>query len=347
MANVVLSLNESTKNITVLLDQRDQMTFSLDNAQLVYTGLRWETEPTVSGFVKYNPESKKYSSVPADEVIDEESDNVATSKAIANYVKANGGKIQSISVDGVEQEIDDNKNVNLVLTDYAKTAEVEEYIENVESELKNNINTVESIAKGANQAVSYGNYSTMITAFNSLAKDVYNVGQNIMIVSLDVPDLWVAYVEDSNISYTYTNDETFVNELNTNGFVQVGYYKLGALETQKVDLANYIKNTDYATRDTAGVVKVAIGTGIFLDENKRLAIDSATNEEIKNKQSYTKPLVPARIDLVVKEGVTNNTIELTDEEKKSAHNWLGSMSKDAITLTLKDNGAYTLTINKE
>ena len=35
------------------------------------------------------------------------------------------------------------------------------------------INEVDSIAKGANQALSYGNYSTMITAFNSLANIMF------------------------------------------------------------------------------------------------------------------------------------------------------------------------------
>ena len=104
------------------------------------------------------------------------------------------------------------------------------------------INEVDSIAKGANQALSYSNYSAMITAFNSLANNVYNVGQNVMIITLQVPDLWISGIESTSQTYTYTTDEAFTTELNTNGYVQVGYYKLSALETQKVDL------TDYATK---------------------------------------------------------------------------------------------------
>lgn len=105
------------------------------------------------------------------------------------------------------------------------------------------INEVNSIAKGANQALSFSNYSTMITAFNSLANNIYNVGQNVMIVTLEVPDLWISGIESTSQAYTYTTDEAFTTSLNTNGYLQVGYYKLSALETQKVDL------TDYATKN--------------------------------------------------------------------------------------------------
>lgn len=116
------------------------------------------------------------------------------------------------------------------------------------------INEVDSIAKGANQALSYGNYSTMVTAFNSLDDDVYKVGQNIYIVTTEVPDLWISGIESTSQTYTYTTDEAFTTELNTNGYVQVGYYKLSALETQKADLTNYVTFDDYATAATAGVI---------------------------------------------------------------------------------------------
>ena len=109
------------------------------------------------------------------------------------------------------------------------------------------INEVYSIARGANQAVSYSNYQAMITAFNSLANNIYNVGQNVMIVTLQVPDLWISSIESTNVPYTYTTDEAITTALSTNGYIQVGYYKLSALETQKVDLTNYEQNTNKTT----------------------------------------------------------------------------------------------------
>ena len=73
------------------------------------------------------------------------------------------------------------------------------------------------------------------------AKDatVYRKGRNINIVTVGVPDLWVAYVETTPVTYSYTSDTAFVSALETDGTVQVGYYKLAMLETQKIDLTDY------------------------------------------------------------------------------------------------------------
>lgn len=109
---------------------------------------------------------------------------------------------------------------------------------------------------GASKAISYASYSAMITAFNALADDVYGVGQDIYIVTTDVPDLWISSIESTSSTYTYVDDATFISDLNTNGYVQVGYYRLSALETQKVDL------TDYVTTNTAQTItaKKTIGS---------------------------------------------------------------------------------------
>lgn len=121
------------------------------------------------------------------------------------------------------------------------------------------INEVNGIAKGANQALSYADYQTMVAAFNAASATAFNVGQNIYIVTVDVPDLWVSSIETTAVAYEYTTDAAFISALETNHYVQVGYYKLSALETQEVDLTDYVKNTDYATSSTGGVVKSGSG----------------------------------------------------------------------------------------
>lgn len=88
-----------------------------------------------------------------------------------------------------------------------------------------------------------------------------------------------------------------------------------------VDLTDYVKNTDYATADKAGVVKV--GTGLSVDTENKLQIQYADQNAIKNKMGYRNPLVPQFIDDIVKAGITTNTIPLTDAEKQAAKNWLG------------------------
>lgn len=95
-----------------------------------------------------------------------------------------------------------------------------------------------AIAKGRNQSLAYNNYSEMVTALNSMSADELKRGQNIYIGTVGVPDLWVYGVETSSVTYSYVDDETIVGSLGTDTTIQVGYYKLAQLETQKVDLTN-------------------------------------------------------------------------------------------------------------
>lgn len=143
------------------------------------------------------------------------------------------------------------------------------------------INEVNSIAKGANQALSYSNYQSMINVFNNLANNVYNVGQNVMIVTLEVPDLWISGIESTSQTYTYTTDEAFTTELSTNGYVQVGYYRVSALETQKVDLTNYVTFTNYPSGANAGVIKTLSTYATSVDGSGRLTAQG------KGYQDYT------------------------------------------------------------
>lgn len=109
------------------------------------------------------------------------------------------------------------------------------------SRLGNELTTVESVAKGANQAVAFGSYEEMILTLNQIPDDIFNIGQNIYIKRLNVPDLWVSRIYDYSATYTYISDEDLIEALNNYGAVQVGYYAVSALETQKVDLTDYAK----------------------------------------------------------------------------------------------------------
>lgn len=178
----------------------------------------------------------------------------------------NGTTIASVT-DGVDGE--DGSDYVITQADYQSIANVVESdiaptissIQDTANTANNTANTAKSIAEGANQAIGYSNYQTMITAFNSLDKTTYRMGQNIYIVTVEVPDLWVSSVENTSSTYTYVDDATFITTLETNGYVQVGYYKLSMLETQKVDLTNYVTNTDYANSSTGGVVKSSANYG--------------------------------------------------------------------------------------
>ena len=115
------------------------------------------------------------------------------------------------------------------------------YVDIKSYELQSGIDAAKRIAQGANQAIAYDSYATMVTAFNSLPNDAYKVGQGVLIGTVNVPDLWVYAVSDANASYTYTSDEDLANALKEVGSVHIGYYYLSALETQKVDLSEYVQ----------------------------------------------------------------------------------------------------------
>lgn len=112
----------------------------------------------------------------------------------------------------------------------------------VEDVLRDRLDYIEPLAKGASKAVSFEDYKTMIFALNGYEGDLYPLGQSILIMTLNVPDLWVyANNISDKVEYTYTSDEDFVNELKEKGRVRIGHYSVSALETQKVDLSEYVQ----------------------------------------------------------------------------------------------------------
>ena len=179
--------------------------------------------------------------------------NVGTEQDFLDSLKGENGTDGHDGVDG---------HTPVKGTDYWTTQDKQEIVTDVETDLQptitaiqNTADAAERIARGANQSLSFSNYQAMITAFNSLANNVYSTGQNVMIITLNVPDLWISSIESTSQTYTYTTDEAFMNALNTNGYVQVGYYRLSALETQKVDLTNYYTKTQTDTLLNAKVDK--------------------------------------------------------------------------------------------
>ena len=108
------------------------------------------------------------------------------------------------------------------------------------SEVETMANTAKSIAEGRARAVSFENYSALVTALNSAANTDYQVGDNIYIKEQEVPDLWIYSVEATSSDYTYTSEDALSAALQTSSSVQIGYYKVAAMETAKVDLTDYV-----------------------------------------------------------------------------------------------------------
>ena len=129
------------------------------------------------------------------------------------------------------------------------------------------------------------------------------------------------------------------------------------IPTKLSDLENdsdFIKNTDYATKDKAGIAKIYPTSdknvpGVGLSGNNILGIVSATNANIDEKTTKN-PITPTNLDYAVKSAMTTNTLEWTEEEKQSARDLIGA-SDTGVEITdgepTKESTVMTLNPNAE
>lgn len=169
-------------------------------------------------------------------------------KTVAEIVTAEANRAKGIE-DGLDKKIiaETNRATGAETALDGKITTEKNRAEGVEGNLSDRIDTVEDIAKGAGSAKSYDNYSAMVSALNDEVTASLTQGQNVMIVTRDVPDLWVSTKYATKESYTYADDATIVNGLLKDGKVRVGFYDLSYLETQKVVLTDYVKKNEQTT----------------------------------------------------------------------------------------------------
>ena len=111
---------------------------------------------------------------------------------------------------------------------------------------------------GKSQSKTYNNYQAFVTAVNAMNNTALKVGDNVFIVTPDVPDMWISAVNSSSASYTYISDSAIVTALGSANGLTVGYYVFRKLETQKVDLTAYQTKTDNGLNTTSKTVVGAI-----------------------------------------------------------------------------------------
>ena len=168
-----------------------------------------------------------------------------------NEAKKEASEAKTIGIDALL--LAENTHSNLL--------DLESRVGNTEhrlSETEQWVSEVEEIAKGATIGKSFGEYAELIDVLNATPLGVYSAGQHFYIKTLNVPDVWVYYAATEQSEYrpyvyeSYEGlDEKFAKELiggddeNESNLPQVGYYVLSALETQKVDLTDYVKKTEF------------------------------------------------------------------------------------------------------
>ena len=256
--------------------------------------------------------------------------------ATERFVEQNGGKIDSISINGKEQIIDANKNVDIKLP------------ENISVTDKNNNFTTSQTINGT--LTINGNIVQNGAAYETHAEQVYTSNDIITLREGAVGGL-------DNGKYAGFEAEKYDGE-NTGvlGFGADGIARVGdkgntqplLTRQESSDLTNgsvfvwnsetnraessfdYVKFTDIADTSKAGVVTLnrAGQYGIGWNENTGLFLASATNNEISLKANANKAISPINLDYATKIGLTTNTLEWSDEEKASARNLIGAISAE-------------------
>ena len=138
-------------------------------------------------------------------------------------------------------------------------------------DINGHLDTVESIAKG--RATGY--------VFDTVA---------------DL-DIWLE--DETNVAQLVLGDNFYVRDIGVPDYWWDGQAKQ-PLETQKVDLTEYVKNTGYATRDKTGVVSVNSSWGINAGSSGGLFIVEASTGQIKNRSSAYCPITPNNLEYAVK-----------------------------------------------
>lgn len=188
---------------------------------------------------------------------------------------------------------------------------------------------------GKSQSKTYTNYQAFVTAVNAMNNTTLKVGDNVFIVTPDVPDMWVSAVNSSSATYTYSSDSAIVTALGSANGLTVGYYVFRKLETQKVDLTGYQLRTDPNLHTNSKTVAGAI------NEVKSSA-DSALSKADTNATSITN-ITNGNTEVGK---ATNVTTNINGKAISSIFESNGTTVKEATHATSANSATTATTANK-
>lgn len=163
--------------------------------------------------------------------------NEAITSLLQNYVANNKIKSSYSTMQG------DVYDVSYVNSNFAeKQDKTDSDLLTINKSIVPAINEVNNLAKEKQSSKSFVNYSALITYLQNLGGTALNMGQSLYVKTLNVPDLWIYENQvDPKATYVYESDEKFLSDLRQTGTLQIGFYKVAELETQKVDLSEYVE----------------------------------------------------------------------------------------------------------
>ena len=161
------------------------------------------------------------------------------------------------------------------------------------------------------------------TEIDSLIANIKTITAEI-VTSLPTASSTTYFNTSKKIYLVLTNNDSddFYNEYIT--ILKDSEYFWEKIGDTKIDLTDYVKNTDYANTSKGGVVIVNNENGVGISENGVLQIVPATTAEIDDKTQERKPIVPNTLDYAIEKGLGANSLIWTDTEKLNARNTIGA-----------------------
>lgn len=186
-----------------------------------------------------------------DDVQDVNGASIVTNK-IAKLSKA------AVGLGNVENTADADKSVKHATSADSATKATKDGGGNIISDTYATKQALQDSIAGKAKSFSYDNYQKFVEAVNAFSDTQMAVNDNVLIVTLGVPDMWVKSKNATKVTYTYATDEAIIASLNTTAGLTVGYYTFAQLETTKVDLSTYQTKTDNTLETTSKDVVGAI-----------------------------------------------------------------------------------------
>ena len=184
-----------------------------------------------------------------------------------------------------------------------------------------------ALAEGRSRGESFTNIQTFVNTYNELPKLKRNVGDAIYIQTQNVPDLWVYETSATpGLPYQYTTDEAFVNDLKTQGAVNLGFSKTVVGAKKKIK----------TTADNASSTASSNATEITKIKNGTTKVGSASSADSATEAtSATKWKTARTIGVSVNSGTkSDGSTAITGSGSQSVD---GSADK-TITVTLGNSG---------
>lgn len=175
--------------------------------------------------------------------------------------------------------------------------------------------------------------------------------------------LWLA--EDSHVAALVVGDNLYIRDLGVPDYWWDGAQKQ-PLETQKVELTEYVKDTDYTEEFKPGLCQIpayAKGTYGLIKTGQKypggIIINGAAREDIDNRNhtdhtgipGQYRPVTPQRLDYALRKSLSTNTETMTAAEQQKACSWLGTIrvienADGSITAIMPSGKSRTLDLSK-